>query len=260
MTESPPPKRTYRSNFLTNVIFRVDFTKSISIDDPDSIERYHDRIISKFSEKKKIGGGVIEYEFNDFGVDVKKKEPKTSWQFLTNDQSKIVMIDSDFIYIECLKYSNFAEFFEEIKLVFETANEFFNLTNPKRIGLRYINQIKLPTGSPFDWDGLINENLFSAAKNFIVHKENLLRNLQFIEMREEKYRLKFQFGFFNSEYPNAIARREFVLDYDCFSSEEVEASEITLKAKLFNEAINSWFEQSISDGLRKIMGVIDSGH
>ncbi len=82
--------------------------------------------------------------------------------------------------------------------------------------------------------------------------------MHYLELKEEGYNLKFQFGLFNSEYPNPISRKEFVLDYDCSTNEETDILEIFDKAKEFNKKIHEWFEKSIQDGLRDIMGVVNN--
>lgn len=145
-----------------------------------------------------------------------------------------------------------------MKLIFETLADLYPIKIINRVGLRYINQIKIESGDPIDWNGLIHPSLFSVQREFISRENGLLRSMHYLELKEEGYNLKFQFGLFNSEYPNPISRKEFVLDYDCSTNEEIDISRIFVKANEFNKKIHEWFEKSIQDGLRDIMGVVNN--
>jgi uncharacterized protein (TIGR04255 family) len=56
----------------------------------------------------------------------------------------------------------------------------------------------------------------------------------------------------NDEFPNPITRKEFILDYDCFSH-DVEYTEVINKLSDFHNNIQEMFENSIEDKLRKQM-------
>ena len=60
----------------------------------------------------------------------------------------------------------------------------------------------------------------------------------------------FTYGFINPEYPNFIAKREFVLDFDCYAMMKVTIdSVIPTLLKLRNKA-NQLFEKSILEEFR----------
>ena len=80
--------------------------------------------------------------------------------------------------------------------------------------------------------------------------------MNLLEFQTQVCNLKFQFGMFNSEYPNPIALKEFALDYDCSLKEELEIGEVYGKVKEFHNVATYWFEKSIGDELRKIMGKV----
>ncbi len=70
---------------------------------------------------------------------------------------------------------------------------------------------------------------------------------------ENNINTKFQYGFANSEFPNQISKREFILDYDC--SVIINGRIENVKAILLNlrNKVNSLFENSILEGLRNEM-------
>lgn len=63
----------------------------------------------------------------------------------------------------------------------------------------------------------------------------------------------FNFGIFNREFPAKISRREYILDYDCFSS-DVDRNKIIEQLRRYNLFILELFEHSIKEQLRSEMG------
>ncbi len=247
-------RKKYKNNFLTNVIFRVDYPKILELTEKNPPVKLQEKIIDHFQIVKEIPGEIVEFKKKkaDFSF---KSEKKLGWEFSDKEKTKKAFIDPEYSWIEYYKYSNFEEFFKDIKLIFDPLIDSYPVKVTKRIGLRYINQIHLDSGSPTDWMEYINPDLFVFPKLIAKQEGSTLRYFNFIEVREKECRLKFQYGLFNSEYPNPITRKEFVLDYDCSIEEEIEISNIFDKAIEFHEVANRWFEVNILQKLRDIMGV-----
>lgn len=247
----------YDVNFITNAIFRVDIPK-IDMNNSDPPEELRKELEQKFPIYHQI-------KKSNFGVKVEDKNQVTTqlsekilWEFKSKrDHNKFnkVVISPDYISLEYEDYKTFKDFFKDIKFVFNILFEHYPIENVNRIGLRYINEISLDSGNPFDWNNLIDKSLFAVPEKFSKSSEDILRSMQVLDIEEDDYLLRFQFGLYNSEYPNPIARKEFVLDYDCFIKGEIEQYEIFKHAERCNKVISKWFEKSIEDGLREIMGV-----
>ena len=75
------------------------------------------------------------------------------------------------------------------------------------------------------------------------------------KMGYNDFYVRFQYGMFNSEHPNPIARKEFVLDFDCYTKDEQDLSDVLTLLDRFHEKIKEMFEYSILNDLRQIMGV-----
>ncbi|MDY6895401.1 MAG: TIGR04255 family protein [Thermotogota bacterium] len=256
MSQAGPIKNVYESNYITNVIFRVDFPKILELNEQKTPIKFQEAVSERFPKLEEIKGGVLDVKIEkDMDISL-KHENKVTWEFSNKEKTKKVFINSDFVSIEYLKYEHFADFLNEIQFVFDTFTSLYPVKISKRIGLRYINQIKLDSGDPMDWNNLIHPSLFSNYNEFKLENIDILRSMRLLELKEGEYRLKFQFGLSNSEYPNPIARKEFILDYDCSTNEELEISEIFNLAKEFNIIIYRWFENSILEDLREKMGVV----
>ena len=255
MIQSEPQKTIYKRNFITNVIFRIDYPKILNLSEKKPPSKFQDTIIKRFPQIKVNRQSKIKTEIikdSTFNINA---ESTVSWSFLNREKTIKTTIDSDNLIIECFRYKKFTEFFKTIKYILDNFMKLYNVKIINRLGLRYINQIKFDTGNPLDWDNLIAPSLFSVSKDFVKKSDrnNISRSMHLLEINEEKNILIFQYGMHNSEYPNPISRKEYILDYDCISKEEIEKVEILNKVKIFNAIITNWFELSIMDGLRKEM-------
>lgn len=248
--------REYKSNFLTNVIFRVDFPPILSLDSRNPPTRFQCEIKDSFPILEPKPGKLYEFEITkELAKVVTSKVAR--WQFFNKERTKVVDVGSDAIILEYFVYRHFKEFFNDVDLVFK---KFFNIYDVvkicNRIGLRYINQVKIEKGDPFDWEDLINPELVLVNRGFISSIKGIKKCMNLLEFQTQVCNVKFQFGMFNSEYPNPIALKEFALDYDCSLKEELEIGETYGKVKDFNDVATYFFEMSIGDKLRKIMSKV----
>ena len=112
---------------------------------PESCEHYHP------------GFSTVQ----DIGIEIPKETPSVSvsslpvtWRFSNKEQDTEISVHSNFFAFEQKQYRGFEAFFQRLSA---TYNHFVITYKPsiiKRIGLRYINQIHIPDGNPFDWTNL----------------------------------------------------------------------------------------------------------
>jgi len=151
-----------------------------------------------------------------------------------------------------VKYEDFDTFKIIIEKILTPFLKHYN-PNIKRLGLRYVNEIKIKKGHPFEWKDLINPSLTANIDKFLDNKSELSRAMSQLIINKGYYNITFSYGMFNSEYPSKISRKEFILDYDCYTFEIENNNEINKELDIFNNEINKLFEKSINDGLRKIL-------
>ncbi|GAG30680.1 unnamed protein product, partial [marine sediment metagenome] len=224
----------------------------------EKIKEFQKLIKKEFQILEDQKGIKIEHKFK--GTAIETIETKTTempkWMFFNTTKKRIVSFENNNIVVEFKEYTHFEEYFKIVKLVIESLFQQFPSIISTRLGLRYLNKINLEEKSPFKWDTLLNKSLLDPM-NFISDKEYMSRYVTLFELNKEDYMLRFQCGIANSLYPSPIIRKEFILDYDCFTHESLEKTdEILGKVKKFEEIISNMFEKSIEDGLRKVMGMV----
>lgn len=246
-----PKHDVYTKNFLTDVIFKIDFPPILSL---------VDNVPSAFQEKIASNFPVLEpiiqqqWAINiQSGSPVGQKTAKTTWKFKTKDGTRIIEINSEYVVIGIKKYTDYSEFknfvTEIIKIIFELYPEIVI----NRLGLRYLNKVALKDGAIFDWDNKINKNLISPL-SFVDNKDNILRSIQsFVLKVDDETLLTFRSGILNDVFPNAPVSKEYLLDYDCFTNIQFEKEEIFEKLDKYNDIITEYFEKSIDEGLRDYM-------
>lgn len=248
----------YEKNFLSRVIFRVDYPKILDLDLKEPTAEFQKNIINKYPKVKEKHIDNVKFKLALNGKDTGSSEKQTelAWEFTDKENKKRVFISSDHVSIEYINYySGFTEIYDDINLIINNLIEFYPVKIANRIGLRYINEIELD-GSRFEWSNILKPHIHNPTTEFIPQTDNVLRSMHSLDVREDEFNLKFQFGMWNSEYPSPIKRKEFVLDYDCILKKEIEITEVFPISDELHNIIKKWFENSIDDGLREKMVII----
>jgi len=250
----------YRTNFLDKVILRIDF-EDISL---LKLDEYSD-IIKRVFDVSNFQNGFT----GSFNIDVAQGVVTQSRQELSikefNSSTKVnkkISLSQKWINLEynTHSYTNSTELLEDVESFIVPFIETLEVRLINRIGLRYINQIVAPENvNPLVWSTYINSGLvgslaFARRRNFPISRN----------FTQQYYKLPnadvvFSFGLWNEDFPNPIITKTFVLDYDCFSTLPRGVNDITLRTevKSYNEIVEKFFEDSIKQPLRELMGVED---
>ena len=248
----------YKDNVLSQVIFRLDLASEIAQSKNLSNNFYNDDIKKIFSDKKDLEGVRAEVSFTTEEGSHKisqSQHKETSYRFSEDSKNKILVLEPSALTLSIRKYIDEDELYRIITPVISQFKAIYGNIIIKRIGLRYINNIVISEGNAFDWNSFIYGKL-TLGLEFPEDRNEISRLMSSMELKREDYAIRFIYGMFNSEYPNRIARKEFILDYDCYTEEETELKDIEDKVKLFHDEIIKLFEKSIGQGLREKMGVL----
>ena len=228
-------------NFLKQVILRLEFLGEIDRSQQvlDGIKRTVSDIFPEFETRDLVS---VEMTIDQAQKTTRERRYK-SFIFHNNTTKNSLVLEPSAIIFDLKKYNNYEEFKGLVQKVIQNLGEKSSSIKVSKTGLRYINQIIIDEGDPFDWTELIKEPLICSL-NFIVDRSELSRTVGVMELNKSDYYVRFQYGWFNSEFPNPIAKKEFLLDYDCYLKNETDISSIIGQVNILHEEIKNLFEQS----------------
>lgn len=249
----------YKSNFLTRVIFRIDYNQINRL----QTEKKPD--ISKAIEAKyPFTKGMPTTQFNinlsNTGAGLDQQDTGFVWEHRSDEKSKKVFaIAPTHLTLDYGKsqYDHYPLFREEVKYIYDNFINIYKINDISRIGLRFVNVITLKEGNPLDWGGIINEKLAISSIAGQLEGMKITRTMHQLHALYDDISVLFNYGIFNRDYPNPIARREFILDYDCYITGGIPATDTLNRLDDLNRVAENAFENSIERGLRDIMEVID---
>lgn len=239
------------SNLLKNVIFRMDFLGGLKLSDQfvETIRNTVSNDFPEFESHEKVSLQLMVKPGDDEKV---TKERYKLYRFYHTEMNNSLTLEHNAITIDMKKYTNYEDFRKIIQKVIQDVETEDPSAKLSRTGLRYINQLILAEGNPFDWKEFVKEPLVSSLE-FIKNRNELARLMGVIELNRSDYFIRFQYGWYNSEFPNPIAKKEFALDYDCYSKNEIDISEVLSQINTYHAAIKDLFECSKEDGLKSML-------
>ena len=247
--------KKYRTTFLEKVIVRLDYSYPITQLTKTLPKQL--KTIPRFpiSEPKEFIGKEL---LVSKGVIKEETTEGTTWFFHSIDRQKTLAIDRDNFNISYKTFDNFDVLKQDFLPIVEVLFGIYEDIQGKRLGLRYINEIKLDENDVLDWSEYLDGKLLTHLE-FPEDPSLICRAFNDLELNYGDFVLKFQYGIRNSDYPARIQKKSFILDYDAYSTGLQDLGDITQNLDKLNEAIHKIFEQSIRDGLRNKMGVGNNG-
>jgi uncharacterized protein (TIGR04255 family) len=248
----------YQTNFLKQVILRLDFAP-LSALYSDKRQTFSDEIRAAFPHAK---GSQLTSLMFDMGTG-SPVEQKVGWQWQHSDSEndnsrRIVVLAPNFFALEYKGrglYSDFVEFRQRFTSVYDKFGAAYRVPEYTRIGLRYINEITLDEGNALDWDGLLAADLATGVKPAFAESIRMTRSMHQVTGVKNDISCLINYGLNNPDFPNPIARRQFVFDVDSSIEGGIPESEAKRKIDSLYDVGRDVFEASIDNGLRQIMGV-----
>lgn len=245
--------RRYSKPFLREVIVRLDFSYPVARLARTIPQGLKERISAVFpiSEPKGfIGREMLVTK----GATRERTSEGTDWFFHSMDRQKTLIVCRDNVNIAYKEYESFDALKQDfIPIVTELFRTYDDLEG-RRVGLRYINEIALSEGNLLDWSAYLDERLLGSL-SFPSDPSRICRAFNNLELNHGDLIVRFQYGMFNSDYPAPIRKRSFTLDYDAYHQGPQNLEDVKRNLDMFHEAIQALYEYSISDELRRLMGV-----
>jgi len=242
----------YKRNFLTEVIVRVDFLNPLHEIEKQLPKKVTQEAGKHFPISEPKTSFAKEFQLSPAGVKETFSKQMQEWHFHGMNRDKTLTITPESIFITHKNYTSFETLQTEFTNVFSKLLDASKEIQARRLGLRYINNIRLKDGDPLDWGTYINPNLLQTI-NFPKNKKTITRAFNVLELNYKEFILRFQFGLHNPDFPAPIKQKVFVMDFDAYYDGVQEYEEILKNLNKFHSEIQDMFEMSITDNLRKIM-------
>jgi len=246
----PEQASTYRHPYLKQIVTRVDLANPLEYL-PPAIDRVAASVRGVlptadtqqiFSMQVTVGPRPT-FQQNPIGK---------VYRFVNRETSNTLVLEPNSIILDIRTYVPYSVRRNAIQSVIDSLQERAGSLDVSRTGIRYINTIVLESGDPFDWTGLITDSLL-ASMSFAQNHEEVARATGSFYFAREICDILFQYGLFNSEFPNPIARKEFLLDIDCFTTEPSRLATVSATLDVLRTEANGLFERCIQDDLRNLM-------
>ena len=71
--------------------------------------------------------------------------------------------------------------------------------------------------------------------------------------KKNEFRINFTFGIFNTEFPNPIARKEFILDFDCLCYDDLNVHEVKDTIEDMHDTIYDLFDENVTESFKNYL-------
>lgn len=240
----------YSKNPIYEIIFKINFANFFNIE--EKIPLFYEKIKDDFPHNTVNMEPKISININNQEGEIKTTHEPNSWYFHKEEDPYtspiIIEIGKNYFLIDFRvnmdQYLGFEDFKTKYIDLLINAISVFEIKDFTSIGLRYINKLYCSKGNPLNWKGIVSDNLiFDDLLNYYDSPSRMMSELFF---EKNDFLIKFDFGIFNTEFPNSIARKEFILDFDCICQDETNILEIDGIVYEMHETISELFEENVT--------------
>ncbi len=251
----------YNSNFITQVVIRADFVSG-SVPMVNQPEEAMGELLADYPQRNRMNRTKTEVNVKKTPQGPVKNTSTINYvenNFWTADKTRRIALSSEYVFLEERRYDGYDALRDTFADIMDAMAAQYPGLTIRRLGMRYINEIKLPqadagTGLGADfWQSYVNPWLLGGLR-FAANDGALARHMCTTELNYGTDRATIRYGIFNGEYPKPNRRREFVLDVDTYCQSAVPVADIPAKLDDYHTAACSVFEAAITDPLRERMG------
>ncbi len=250
----------YARDFITQVVLRADFvtgTVPMAGQVPEAVLS----VLESFPERASLNRSRTEVRVQKTPQGPVRDTRTINFQehnFWTAGRTVHAAVSSEYTFVSQAQYEGYAPLREQfLELTDAMAGQFPNL-RIRRLGMRYVNEIKLPEadagpglGADF-WEHYVNPLLLGGLR-FAANDGALARHMCTTELNYGTDRATIRYGIFNGEYPQPNRRREFILDVDAYCQTQLAAPAVAAKVDDYHAAACQVFEAAVTDALRARM-------
>lgn len=242
----------YKRSCLSQVIIRLDFLEFISNDTlfGSDVEKEVLKSFPKKGMQQLIRFQTMNVVADPNGTRAEQTTRDGVQQEFSDPLGNKIVLANKFIILEINLYTKFEDILLMFVPILKTLLGKIQLTS-MRTGIRYINFFSEEGIKP-------QKNFFTANVGALLDtkqvEDKCIRSMAMNEYVVDDMHLNFRFGMYNPQYPQAMKKINYVLDYDCFCDEAVVGFDALMShIQKGHDSIQKLFEASITTQLRKVM-------
>lgn len=248
--------KEYKKNYISNFLIRLDLETKLNEGEYDQLLLM---LTKEFpiNEKRDIQNRNIIMNTSDKeNPEPVLSEPELKIQNIlyNTERTQRVTINSDSILYESLKYTSFTIVKPILENIINCLNTEYKIKKYNRIGLRYVNLIKMPIkdrNQIFDWKGYINSKIL--FDNSFIDEKKLLQEIKSMDFKldsDNNLLCRLQTGIPNRNMPADLMEKIYLIDIDGYTNSLIEQEDaISILTTLHDKNIEV-FENCIDDKLR----------
>ncbi len=257
-----PERVVFERPPLVLAVFQVQFSNLPEVTDREYVEPFRRAIESNYPKLAPAQQVTVQ-------LDLASGEPRqmqtVQWRFTDQDANWTVVLASDFLTLEVRRYRHFEEFTSRLRSLLIALAEYVRPKVGTRLGLRYINEIRVGT----EGLGSIVRPEILGLLSVAEFGQHAAQSLQEVILRfPEDQSIQVRHGFFpdgSTVQPPpgkpALSGPFYLLDFDAsrvFSAPtllEVEPDTIGEYVERYHDEIEKIFRWSMTDQFTESLGV-----
>ena len=252
----------YARDFITQMVLRADFaagTAPIAGQLPEGVLS----ALEDYPERTSLNRSRTEVRVQKTPQGPVRDTRTINFQehnFWTAGRTVHAAVCSEYVFVAQRQYEGYRPLREDLLALTEALAAQFPGLRIRRLGMRYVNEIKLPEadagpglGADF-WEHYVNPLLLGGLR-FAANDGALARHMCTTELNYGTDRATIRYGIFNGEYPRPNRRREFVLDVDAYCQGDLGPDVVPAKLDDYHAAACQVFEAAVTDALRARMNM-----
>ncbi len=177
---------------------------------------------------------------------------RSAYRLATSDGAWSVLLNPDRVTLETTSYDGWARFSQRLSLLARAVADVFDPGTEQRLGLRYVDQIPLPTGWD-GWQGLIPDTLLGVAIDDRFDDGVLGSDQRLLLQLEEGIQCVLRHGLLTNAATNQVGAA-YLLDYDVFrENRPYDAGGLDEGAATLHSYVGRLFRASITDDLYAVL-------
>lgn len=250
-TQSPLNSICYRQNFLSQVVARVDLVSPVAGVQTELPKELARAALEYFpiDEPRPVYTQELLVSKNELRA---RKHEFTEWNFFGKQREKRLTMMQTAFFVVYTKYQSYEQLRQEFLHTCEAFFECCGEAQPSRMGLRFVNEIRIEGTDPLEWSSYIDSELLHLL-DYSVRGAQPIRLFHNLEFSFGEFNLTFNFGLHNPDYPAPIRQRVFILDFDAYYKGLLEPPDLAVLLDKYHRVIQERFEVSITDATRAVM-------